>query len=67
MTIQQIKNLIDQEIATTIANIQRHQGVGVYVEACQKWHVQLQTYLKVRGMFDQVMARRSRPDRSRSD
>lgn len=48
---KQIIDLVEQEIATMVSNIDKHQGIGCYVDVCQKWHIQLASYVKVREMI----------------
>ena len=62
MTTEHIRQLIDQEIAIVTANIERMKGVGVYVENCDRWRIQLEAYHKMREMIDRTMVEQAETD-----
>lgn len=54
-TIERIRALVDQEIASVKANIKKVSGSGVYVEHIERWHIHLEAYYKVCEMLDHAM------------
>jgi len=49
-----ILSMIDEEIATLSAHVQRHQGVGAYHENCCRWreHIAAYQHLRERAVYE---------------
>lgn len=56
MTVERIRELVEQEIAGVHANIEKVRGSGVYIEHIERWRIHLEAYHKVREMIDRTLA-----------
>jgi hypothetical protein len=58
--MSKITQIIEQEIATVKAQIDRHQGVGCYQDNCRVWGYHLEAYETILHLVTQAQLGRKR-------